>query len=162
MVVRKSDLFYSWAKREQDRIDQMSLKGFSGKIKLALVAYPPDLRSHDFDNILGGIQDLLVSQLKLIVEDNYFDLELGSARIGCIDPQKPRVEVTLTEVEDSHRWAIAILRDKQKLKAIAQANKVTQRRVHDELMAVMKQSSVECSEDDFDKYIIRKMKRQET
>lgn len=162
MVVRKSDLFYSWAKREQDRIDQMSLKGFSGKVRLSLIAYPPDLRSHDFDNILGGIQDLLVSQLKLLVEDNYFDLELAGARIGCIDPRKPRVEVTLTEVEDSHRWAIAILRDKQKLKAIAQTNKVTQRKVHDELMTVMKQSSVECSENDFDKYINRKIKGQET
>jgi len=59
-------------------VRQKAVKGFSGRVSVAIAAYPPDLRARDLDNILKPLLDAL-HHAGVIEDDSLID-ELYVAR----------------------------------------------------------------------------------
>lgn len=65
-------------------------QGFS---LVEIVFFPPDRRRHDSTNVEESIFDLFVD-CGIIEDDNWFIVSDKRARLGGIDPENPRVEIT--------------------------------------------------------------------
>ena len=147
--ISSSESYKSWEYREQQRILEMNITPFDGPVAMDYLFYPPDLHQFDLSNAIEGINDLLVKRLHIIPDDNLFDMVQIYPRFVCIDPERPRVELTITQFQNSHGWAIAILRDDAKVKAIAKQLNTTQKSLKEELMQVMHYPAFDCEREEF-------------
>jgi len=125
-VIKCSDRFYEWHDVELARLLESQTKAFVSPFKIVYRFYLGDLRIHDGDNQVTSINDLLVDAG--IIPDDRLDY-LRSLQLEYVhyDWEDPRVEVDIVQLpRTDHCEALGILRDKERLKAIAKAEKTTQ------------------------------------
>lgn len=65
------------------------------KCKVAITFFPETLRSADLSNKTESIMDLLVD-CGIIKDDNWFVCSELTLKLGQVDKQNPRAEVTIT------------------------------------------------------------------
>ena len=126
MILKCSDRFYEWHDVELARLLKDEIEPFVTPFKIAYRVYPGDLRIHDASNQIEGINDLLVDA-KIIPDDRLDYLRDLHPEYVHYDWEDPRVEIDIIQLpRTDHCEALEILRDKEKLKAIAKAEKTTQ------------------------------------
>ena len=76
------------------------------RCSISMVCFFPDMRNHDLDGIVSGIQDMLKTPRKkndtgigIILDDDWKLLRPVNLDAG-ISKQTPRIEVSITEITD--------------------------------------------------------------
>jgi hypothetical protein len=72
------------------------------RAEIAWVLYPPDRTRRDWDNVVGTLKPYQdgVCDAGLIERDDIFGLSCGGVRLGRVDKERPRVELTLTRLRE--------------------------------------------------------------
>lgn len=94
----------SKVKREYAKLIYPQLEGVEplGKVVVTLVAYPPNKRLFDCDNLSPHMKfflDALVTA-EVLVDDNYTVVVRTLHEVGGIDKENPRVEFIVEEVDN--------------------------------------------------------------
>jgi len=121
-----SDRFYEWHDAELARLLGDEIENFVTPFNMVYRFYPGSLVLKDISNQVEGINDLLVDA-KIIPDDCQSYLRSLHPQYIHYDWENPRIEVDIIQLpRTDHCEAMEILKNKEKLKAIAKAEKTTQ------------------------------------
>ena len=125
LLVVPSEAHKAWRALELPTLQ--GLKGFDGAVRIKYDFYPGSLRLFDLSNTIESINDLLVEAC-IIADDNWLVVREMQPRLAGFDRDNERCVVTIEELPyTAFDGAMEVLRDKDKLKAVAKAKGITQK-----------------------------------
>jgi len=125
-TLKYSDAFYKWHGIELARLLGDGIEKFVTPFNMVYRLYPGSLALKDISNQVESVNDLLVDA-KIIPDDCQSYLRSLHPQYIHYDWENPRIEVDIIQLpRTDHCEALEILKDKERLKAIAKAEKTTQ------------------------------------